>query len=314
MGKAAPAEHIIATICAVVSFTFLPQASPMFHRLSRGNQKNVLLALLAISAITTMVLGGFVPRYNAKHPKRVAMQYSHNVRAVSELKRYPLTSQHTSNQDALRLAFLDSGHQLGLVPAIHKRYGLVHSPARSKVLTDYTPDWDIIYPISAFLDGYEFDLPTAADFEWPKMQHEVVWKDEEDQRRVQLTLDFVSRPAWASPCWDASDIPSLLSESHLANPGNTAHLLQTGLVWPTIAFEAEILDWSFDFPPPKAKKRHHIKIVTTKLEPVVRLELVLREKGKVKMDWTAAGESRYHVGSVHVKGLWRSVYRTLRRH
>lgn len=66
--------------------------------------------------------------------------------------------------------------------------------------------------------------------------------------------------------------------------------LQTGLVWPTIAFSAEILEWSFDFLPPVGNKRHHVKVVPTVLEPVVELWMTIKETEPVKMDWTAVGK------------------------
>jgi hypothetical protein len=63
-------------------------------------------------------------------------------------------------------------------------------------------------------------------------------------------------------------------------------------VWPTIAIDAEILAWPFDFDPPKGKRRHHIKVVLPHDQPVVTLELVVAGHEPISMDWSAVGEYR----------------------
>jgi hypothetical protein len=64
-------------------------------------------------------------------------------------------------------------------------------------LNEYTPDWDIIYPISVFLDGYEFPLSPEVEavakvFDWPEMGREIISDDVHGGRRIEMTLDFVS--------------------------------------------------------------------------------------------------------------------------
>ncbi len=61
------------------------------------------------------------------------------------------------------------------------------------------------------------------------------------------------------------------------------------MVWPILAFDAEILDWSFDFDPPKGRKRHHIKIATSIDAVNVDLELAVRDEGPLNIHWTAIG-------------------------
>lgn len=69
-------------------------------------------------------------------------------------------------------------------------------PPIPKALNEYTPDWNIIYPISVFLDGYEFPLSdemekVAQGFKWPEVGHEIRSKDVEVGRRIEMKLDFV---------------------------------------------------------------------------------------------------------------------------
>lgn len=60
---------------------------------------------------------------------------------------------------------------------------------------------------------------------------------------------------------------------------------QTGLVWPTLAFNADIIDWSFDFPPPKAHARHHVKIATAVDQPIIDLSITVNSTGPISIHW-----------------------------
>lgn len=63
------------------------------------------------------------------------------------------------------------------------------------------------------------------------------------------------------------------------------------MVWPTLAFEADLIDWSYPFPPPHGRQRHHIKIATAVDKSAFELELTMRlEPGeKVQLFWSAIG-------------------------
>lgn len=66
---------------------------------------------------------------------------------------------------------------------------------------------------------------------------------------------------------------------------------QTNMVWPTLAFDADIAEWSYDFPPPKGRERHHLKIAASAQDPIVHLHLTLRDKRPIRMHWSAIGAS-----------------------
>jgi hypothetical protein len=67
--------------------------------------------------------------------------------------------------------------------------------------------------------------------------------------------------------------------------------MQNGLVWPVLAFDAEVLDWSFDFAPPAGRKRHHIKAATSVQDHYISLELTVKaeEHEKLAIHWSAIG-------------------------
>ncbi|WVQ80122.1 hypothetical protein IAT38_002223 [Cryptococcus sp. DSM 104549] len=244
MGKDAPAEHIIATLSVGCGFIFLSPSLPLFHRTSRRTQRKVILALaLFHGTVVTLLAGPWYFPYDAMHPKRVGMMYCYN---------------HTADTHTAHLAFMDRGPIADIPSAIHERYALPGAPLEHTVLTDYDSDWDMLYPVSTFLDTYRFTLPVPEEvegFKWPKMEWEEVeggvWED--GKREMTLKFDF------------------------------------TGLVWPTLAFEADVLEWSFHFPPPDKNMRHHIKIATSADDTVAQLTLTVRaDKGeKLKIDWSA---------------------------
>ncbi|OXG17593.1 hypothetical protein C367_05083 [Cryptococcus neoformans Ze90-1] len=243
MGKEAPAEHIVASLSVICGFVFFPTALPLFHRVSRMTQRKVVLGLVlsALGTVVAMVGPWYFP-YDEMHPKRVGVIYNYN---------------HTSDKHVAHLAFMDRGPVADIVPSLYSRYGTLDLPLEHTSLTDYDSDWDVLYPVSTFLDTYKFDLPVSEEtkkFTWPEMKwgvKDTKWED--GVRKMVLTFNF------------------------------------TGLVWPTLAFEASVLDWSFHFDPPPKKMQHHIKIATSVDEPVVDLRLDIRadEGERLRIHWSA---------------------------
>ncbi|WWC62230.1 uncharacterized protein I303_104826 [Kwoniella dejecticola CBS 10117] len=244
MGKDAPAEHIIATISSTSAFIFFPTFIPLFHRVPRSTQRKVVLALsLFLAGVLTALAGPWYWPYDAMHPKRVGVQYLYN---------------HTSGEHTGHVAFMDQGPTRDIVSTIHTKFGQEDSEVVNTKLTDYDSDWDVIYPISSFIDTYKFPIAPETkedkEFEWPTMgfyTQEVKW--EYGMRELRLRFDF------------------------------------NGLVWPTLAFEAAVLRWSFDIPPPVEKMRHHIKVATSIDEHTQDLNLTLRmdEGERMYIHWSA---------------------------
>lgn len=77
----APAEHIVATIAAIVLFLSVPFIIPLAHRLSRKGLRTTLqgLAILSICAIL-LFASGLVRPFNELHPRRLFLLHSEDVR------------------------------------------------------------------------------------------------------------------------------------------------------------------------------------------------------------------------------------------
>lgn len=86
---------------------------------------------------------------------------------------------------------MDSGPEFDFVDALHNRYGTPDGPVQSTIMNKANPDWDVLYPVSSFLDTYRFALPRD-DFEWPSMGVEVNETVSDGKRKLDLSLDFVS--------------------------------------------------------------------------------------------------------------------------
>ncbi|GAA5923073.1 uncharacterized protein JCM15063_003520 [Sporobolomyces koalae] len=113
----------------------------------------------------------------------------------------------------------------GLVPL-----GQVPEPT---VANDLSVDWDIIYPIGQFLTTYKVPLePVAADYVSPWSDFKVVVeKSSLDVVHMRRTINLV-----------------------LEHPG---------VIWPVIAFEADVVDWDLPRAPERGKIRHHVKSVAS---------------------------------------------------
>lgn len=241
MGKDAPVEFIIATITSVCTLIFFPLVAPMFMRLTRPNQRTVLAALIVLMlSVAAVFASPFWSPYDSMHPKRVGVQYMYN---------------HTSGDHTAHIALMDTARNNQVMRALHNQFG-AGAPLTRTEATEDNADWDVLYPVSAFLETYKFPLPPT-EFTWPKMEFEATReKTDEGHTRIHLKTDH------------------------------------KGLVWPALSFDADLVDWSFEFEPPHGRKRHHIKAASSVDEHEMELELIMRIKDHEKflVYWSAMGE------------------------
>jgi len=113
----------------------------------------------------------------------------------------------------------------GLIPL-----GQVPEPT---VANDLSVDWDIIYPIGQFLTTYKVPLhPVPANYVSP-------WQD------FKITVDR----SWLNPVQMTRSIELVLEHP--------------GVIWPVIAFEADVISWDLPQPPERGLIRHHVKSVAS---------------------------------------------------
>lgn len=79
MGKEAPAEHIIATIVAVVGSYVVPLSIPFIHRYSRVVLTRSILLMVTLTVISMAVFSMRSP-FDTMHQKRLFVIHMENVR------------------------------------------------------------------------------------------------------------------------------------------------------------------------------------------------------------------------------------------
>ena len=84
---------------------------------------------------------------------------------------------------------MDRGTEFDFVDAIHERYG--SGPVDHTHLGINDTDWDVVYPVSPFLETYRFAIP-ATSFDWPKVKYTTNDVVSNGVRDIQLSMDFVS--------------------------------------------------------------------------------------------------------------------------
>lgn len=106
--------------------------------------------------------------------------------------------QTTSHSQVLHVAQLDSGPGFqDILGAIHNRYGDASYPVTPNVRSEVNGDWDVLYPISAFIEAEKFTLPPgeATEHSLPQVKIDVV-EDSYDasakERTVRLKVAYVS--------------------------------------------------------------------------------------------------------------------------
>lgn len=202
-------------------------------------------------------------------PWNSAYDATHPKRAILQY-----TYNHTSGDSFFVVGHMDLGPLPDFVPALVDRYG--SGPARYiQHPAEDDHELDSLYPVSFFFEQYTFPLaPAFVDpaFKW---------------RHLKLDAREVSRA-------DGIRLLNLVLDL-------------SGLVIPTLAFEADIVGWSFDFEPPRGKKMHRLKIAATIDDPIVEVELAVREgtgKGdKIDVYWSGIDVNQMVPGTAYEYGL-----------
>ncbi|SPC67749.1 uncharacterized protein UHOD_06842 [Ustilago sp. UG-2017b] len=243
MGEISPADHIIASIVAGLAFMSFPFAIPLAHRYTSQNLKKTILALLAITAAVMAVFAspGWKP-FDQAHPKRLFVHQVENI---------------TSGEWFMNVGAADPAPGFkNLANELQSELGIAtESQAQLKEMNDYNSDFDILYPVSAFVTPYKFQLPPPPS-----------------------SSGFTTK--YASPAPESNHFTVKASNEILNLESNTRSLTlemnHPGIIWPVVAFDAEILSWNLPSAPPTGYQRHHLKSVARHGIHSWSVDLVLR--------------------------------------
>ncbi|SNX83965.1 uncharacterized protein MEPE_02673 [Melanopsichium pennsylvanicum] len=226
MGEISPADHIIASIVAGLVFLCFPFAIPLAHRYTNENLRKTILALMGITAAVMAVFAspGWKP-FDEAHPKRLFVHQVENI---------------TSNEWFINVGSADPAPGFkALANELQAQFG-ISSQTRAELMemNDYNPDFDILYPVSAFLTPYKFQLPAPP-----------TW--------------FSTK--YAAPAGEAKHFTVRATNEVLDLEAGTRSLTlemaHPGIIWSVVAFDAEIVSWNLPSEPPSGFQRHHLKSV-----------------------------------------------------
>ncbi|KAG9125519.1 hypothetical protein FRC07_007283 [Ceratobasidium sp. 392] len=136
----------------------------------------------------------------------------------------------TSGEFSLQLGTSDAAPGFDtLVNEIVSEFGAAGTVPSVNVMNDWNPDWDVLYPFSQFVDSYRLSIPKPEGYAsaWSGLFTVRAYDD-------KLDLDSYTRRL-------------------------TLKISHPGLIWTVIPFNAWVLNWSLDSPPPKGYTRHHIR-------------------------------------------------------
>lgn len=238
-GEISPADHIVSSIVAALSFLCLPLMLPLAHRMGTQRLKSAILAGLGLSALSIALYASpALPTFDAAHPKRLFVHYVQNI---------------TDDSFWMNMggADPDVSGLTQIVEDVHAHIGISAQPPSHPHMDAYNTDYDILYPVSTFITPNKFAMTQpAASSPWTyghAEQADFMVRATEDEvdletstRRVTLTIN---RP---------------------------------GIIWSVIAFDADILEWDLPSPPPQGMQRHHIKEVSRHGTDQWSVKLLLR--------------------------------------
>ncbi|QRV88245.1 Peptidase family M28 protein [Ceratobasidium sp. AG-Ba] len=232
MGSLPPVENIIASLTAFSMFYLFPYVLPLAHRFGPSILRNMIFGIMAWSAITCVVFSTpILDTFNVEHQKRFLALHTENI---------------TSKEYSLQLGTADAAPGFdALVAEIAAEFGAPGAVPTKNVMDDWNPDWDVLYPFSQFVESYKLAVPKPEGYQssWARQFTLKPYDDmldlETHTRRLKLKI----------------------SHPGLIWTGASDHVLENHMltIVQVIAFDAWVVKWSLDSPPPSGYTRHHIK-------------------------------------------------------
>lgn len=243
-GAISPADHILASIVAALSFLGLPLLVPLSHRFGLAFLRRSIVFFLSLTVAGIALYAAQTP-FDQMHPQRL---FVHQVQNIS------------SGQWFMNLGFADPASPRiaqSLSDDLRMELGSNNAVEAAQLMPmdKYNPDFDILYPVSNFITPYKFPLPA------PTSDADIVtrWDSNPDPAKnfaVRAVNDVVDL--------DASTRRLKLEITHAE------------IIWSVLAFDAEILEWDLPVPPPQGLQRHHIKEVSRFGRDLWSIDLLLR--------------------------------------
>ncbi|CAO1626338.1 unnamed protein product [Parajaminaea phylloscopi] len=229
-GEISPADHILASIVAGLSFMSLPMLLPLAHRFEGHVLRRSILFFLSVSVTAVAIYSGAgMSPFDAMHPKRLFTHQTYNM---------------TSGQWHMNLGSADPASRSlfqSLADGLQQELGAAGATASVVEMNEYNADFDILYPVSEFITPWKFQLPSDPQ-----------------------SSDSFSR--WSSPETPSKNFIVKAVQDELDLDAGTRRVTlainHPEIIWSVLAFDAEILEWDLPVDPPQGFRRHHVKEVS----------------------------------------------------
>ncbi|EIW58152.1 uncharacterized protein TRAVEDRAFT_28892 [Trametes versicolor FP-101664 SS1] len=258
IGEEAPAEHIIAIIVSATGSFTLSLTVPFMSRFSHRTLVRSVTLLTMITGLTMAVFSMRSP-FDSMHQKRLFVIHMENI---------------TSEEQHLHIAAADGAPGFhSLAADIAKAFSTPDVTPTSVVMNDWNSDWDTVYPFSAFLTPYKFDLPLRAEHQNP-IDHD-------------FTVTAINNKV--------DEVAGTRSFTLVVN--------HPAIIWTSIAFDAHVIEWTLDNNPPDEFARHHIKEGSFYGYDTWTVDLVT----KLRPDAAGApadGSVKVNFVGIHEKAMW----------
>lgn len=242
IGSEAPAEHIIASIVAILGSYTLNFTTPFAHRFDLpALRKAVVILLLVVSVVMAVFARKEV--FDKNHQKRLFVLHKEDL---------------NTREQHLHIAAADGAPGFDdLVHDITAHFGADGVPPKAVVMDDWNSDWDTLYPFSAFLSPYKVDLPLdpAYDAPWPPAEQFMVsavnntFNESKGTRTMTLKIDHPGI-MWTVIAFDAHVLEWTLDNSP---PEEFArHHIKEASFYGT---DVWTVDMTIKWPPPNAHPR-----------------------------------------------------------
>lgn len=236
MGADAPADVIVASLVVVIGYLSIPMVLPFCHRHGPKAASRLAIGLTFVIAFT---LGWFT------RPSAPIYDHAHPKRILA---LHMVNMSTTPPTFDLHIATVDGNpfDDLANVATI----GLRATDARPEAVrvSDEMASWDIIYPVSQFLTTYRIPLPQD------------------------------SAEAYSSPWTDKFAISAAYDVLNAITRTRSLELVlaHDGVMWPVLAFDADVVSWDLPQPAARGRERHHVKSVAGFGVDEFRLKLVVK--------------------------------------
>lgn len=237
LGRDAPVDNVMGSLIAVITMLNVSCVVPLFHRYGENALRRLIAFLSALSVVMVAVFA-CMPAFDALHPRRLYVNHVENI---------------TSGEYHYLMSTVDS------VPSFNKLFdesieAVTQEPPNGTLswtsAPHSSPDCDIIFPLSEYVEVRRAALPQSREMA-AAVHDKKRWRD------FRVTCD-------------AKVNPSELTRTV------TLRLSHPGLMWSTLSFDADIIEWEFDEAPPAGFQHHTLKDVSRAGENEYKLTFTYR--------------------------------------